>query len=1089
MDFKIKDGVLEEYTGRGGDVIIPDGVTKLKAGLFRHFRCGGQEIKSITLPASVVEIEEDFTYNWLYLEKINVDLNNPVFEVRNNMLINKNEHKIVLCTSYDKEELVVDDDIKVIGQDAFSRWQRIKTVRLPEGLEKIEGRAFGWNCDVERVYIPNSIRFLEYCYIQTNHTVEIHVNSLEEFIKIETYVFGFDWELYIGEKKVTEVQIPSAINSVSANIFARCKNIKRVVIEEGVSSIGKSAFENCENLEEVTIPNSVSVIGEDAFACCLSLRNVNLPEKITRIEGGTFYGCVSLTSIKIPSKVEYIGEYAFVYTSLSKIDIPKSVIIIEKYAFKGAKRYGDYFEQKNKIKVINVEDGNPVFYSSNGALVEKKKNGNIIVSVPQEGSQEFIISDEITGVREDAFEYTNGSIYMPKNYVPNGTMYNKFVKTIFESGFLKRQVKLPTFCTAALSDEEDCAYSIMYQSGKTWGDAIDDFCKKKEIDVCEIVSKLGELIKQGQKEKSVKQAIEFVLKQIDYLDGETVKKFYLALFETKSKALSILINDIKVQKMLLDGQILPEGKNEKKAYLNPIEKIVRENWKVSDATKKLQSIITSGIRYADSDGISSPEAVIMVIALYAEQLDDAPTHYTSYKTFYVHTHFDKIADQIASGLNKEELQELLEKLAYNDRYRKDGYLLPFGRYASLPQIRTLMTNMREWEKQGDIITRKKVITARGALMLSDYREVMIAIDRVDGLSYYASIRNLDEETLRDSVLAEFGFAENGEKIYDLGGRQVVISLKTDLSLSIFDMGTGKELKSLPKKGTDEKLYEKAKSDLSDLRRNIKKVIANRKNMLFVDYLEAQKYDAESWKKTYIKNPVLNAVACLVVWQQEEKTFVPTREGKLIDYNGMEIKITATDKIKIAHPIELPEKDVIGWQNYFVNNSLKQPFEQIWEPVYHKEDIRKDRYYGCIISIRRFFGKEKHGISVWGFTPYSYDFGFSLKDCELSHTADLERYIPGVDDDGTYELDDFMIKKFTRYTNHIIYLLDKWTIEGRIEKNDATIGNILDGFTVAQITNFISLALEKKSTASLAVLMDYKNKKFNGYDSMQEFTLD
>ena len=389
----------------------------------------------------------------------------------------------------------------------------------------------------------------------------------------------------------------------------------------------------------------------------------------------------------------------------------------------------------------------------------------------------------------------------------------------------------------------------------------------------------------------------------------------------------------------------------------------------------------------------------------------------------------------------------------------------------------------------EIITRKKVITARGALMLSDYREVMIAIDRVDGLSYYASIRNLDEETLRDSVLAEFGFAENGEKIYDLGGRQVVISLKTDLSLSIFDMGTGKELKSLPKKGTDEKLYEKAKSDLSDLRRNIKKVISNRKNMLFVDYLEAQKYDAESWKKTYIKNPVLNAVACLVVWQQEEKTFVPTREGKLIDYNGMEIKITATDKIKIAHPIELPEKDVIGWQNYFVNNSLKQPFEQIWEPVYHKEDIRKDRYYGCIISIRRFFGKEKHGISVWGFTPYSYDFGFSLKDCELSHSADLERYIPGVDDDGTYELGDFMIKEFTRYTNHIIYLLDKWTIEGRIEKNDATIGNILDGFTVAQITNFISLALEKKSTASLAVLMDYKNKKFTGYDSMQEFTLD
>ena len=68
-------------------------------------------------------------------------------------------------------------------------------------------------------------------------------------------------------------------------------------------------------------------------------------------------------------------------------------------------------------------------------------------------------------------------------------------------------------------------------------------------------------------------------------------------------------------------------------------------------------------------------------------------------------------------------------------------------------------------------------------------------------------------------------------------------------------------------------------------------------------------------------------------------------------------------------------------------------------------------------------------------------------------------------------------------------MDKWTIEERVAKNDASIGNILDGFTVAQILDFISLATEKKSTDSLAVLMDYKNKQFNEYDPMQEFTLD
>ena len=869
--------------------------------------------------------------------------------------------------------------------------------------------------------------------------------------------------------------------------------MKKIKLPESISRIEEGAFYGCKSLKEIIIPNSVSVIGEHAFDGCSSLKKIKLPENLSEIERYTFYDCFSLTDITIPSKVEFIGEYAFADTSLSKIDIPKSVATIEKCAFKST--WGSY-DQKNKLKTINVEDGNPFFYISNGALVERKKNDNIIIAVPQEWEEEFKLSDEITGVSKGVFKNTNiKSIYMPKNFVPDKKGFDDiYVKYSFEAGFLKREVKLPVFCTAALSDEEDCAYSIMYQSGKTWDDAIDNFFKNKEIDACKIVSKLSELIKQDRSENRVKKATkatEFILKHIDRLDSKTVKSFYLALFETKSKALSFLISDIQAQKVLLDGKILPEGKMVKKTYSNPIEKIVSENWKASDATNKLKSIITSGIRYADSDEVSSPEAVIMVIALYAEQMDYTPNCYSMYKTSYVHTHFNSIADQIAEGLNKEELQELLEDLAYNERYQKDGYLLPFGRYASLPQINALMTNMRDWEVwwRYSRIGRENIIIARGALMLSDHREAMLAIDKVNGLSYYASIRNTDENTLRDSVLAEFGLDEKGEKTYELGGNKAVISLMADLSLSIYDENAGKKVKSLPKKGADDKLYEKARNDLSDLRRNIKRVVTNRKNLFLEDFLEAKNYEVESWEKTYLGNPVLNAIASLIVWQQNKKTFVPTRNGKIINSTGAEVEISATDKIKIAHPIEMSEKDIAAWQNYFINNSLKQPFEQIWEPVYREGDIKNDRYKGCILPILRFSGKEKHGINAYGIGAYSEKFGFNLKDCELTCSTDIWRFVPGFTDDATYVLEDFTIKKFTRYTNHIIYLLDKWTIEERIGKNDATIGKVLDGFTVAQIMDLISLASEEKSPDSLAVLIDYKNKKFNDYDPMQKFILD
>ena len=50
---------------------------------------------------------------------------------------------------------------------------------------------------------------------------------------------------------------------------------------------------------------------------------------------------------------------------------------------------------------------------------------------------------------------------------------------------------------------------------------------------------------------------------------------------------------------------------------------------------------------------------------------------------------------------------------------------------------------------------------------------------------------------------------------------------------------------------------------------------------------------------------------------------------------------------------------------FTENKLKQPFEQIWEPVVDPNTVTKDRYKGCMIPYYRFTGKQKHGISVIG----------------------------------------------------------------------------------------------------------------------------
>ena len=60
-NFVIENGVLKEYTGSGGDVVIPEGVTSISWWTFEG--CSG--LTSVTFPGSIVEIGNDSVNTFL----------------------------------------------------------------------------------------------------------------------------------------------------------------------------------------------------------------------------------------------------------------------------------------------------------------------------------------------------------------------------------------------------------------------------------------------------------------------------------------------------------------------------------------------------------------------------------------------------------------------------------------------------------------------------------------------------------------------------------------------------------------------------------------------------------------------------------------------------------------------------------------------------------------------------------------------------------------------------------------------------------------------------------------------------------------
>ena len=168
------------------------------------------------------------------------------------------------------------------------------------------------------------------------------------------------------------------------------------------------------------------------------------------------------------------------------------------------------------------------------------------------------------------------------------------------------------------------------------------------------------------------------------------------------------------------------------------------------------------------------------------------------------------------------------------------------------------------------------------------------------------------------------------------------------------------------------------------------------------------------------------------------------------------------------------------EHYFTDNSLKQPFEQVWEPVADASLVKPGRYDGCTVPLYTLMNKEKHGIIMEGRSQ------ITLKDC----SADLI-YIEGHHDwyNNEFEVKNFTFKEYTRQVNHIVVHLDKATVTGRVKKDDVSAAQWFDRFTLAQIQSFIDLASENNAVNVLALLLEYKNTHFADFDPMAEFTLE
>lgn len=154
----IPNGIIEigpsAFSGCRGltNASIPNSVTTIWSGAFND--CDG--LTSVFIPSSVTLIGTGAYTNCDGLTSVKVDVNNSVYDSRNNCNAIIETSSNTLITGC--KETVIPHGVKSIANSAFNCVNGMDSIRIPYGVESIEGYAFSYCNDLKYIEIPNSVK-------------------------------------------------------------------------------------------------------------------------------------------------------------------------------------------------------------------------------------------------------------------------------------------------------------------------------------------------------------------------------------------------------------------------------------------------------------------------------------------------------------------------------------------------------------------------------------------------------------------------------------------------------------------------------------------------------------------------------------------------------------------------------------------------------------------------------------------------------------------------------------------------------------------------------------------------------------------
>lgn len=278
--------LLEYPCGKQGAYSVPNGVVSMK----RFDYCS--KLTEISIPHSVVNLEEAPFGHCASLTNINVDADNNNFCSINGVLCSKDKSVLIQYPCGNQGEYSIPSCIVTIGRGAFADCEGLTYVIISNNVIYIGAEAFSKCSNLKEINIPNSVS-------------TIGGKSFYFCTELESVIIG------------------DGVTTIQGAAFAGCESLTSINIGRSVASIGGGVFEGCSQLTEINVDTSNALFCSiDGVMFSKDKQELiiypngrqgaySIPAGVTTIKNSAFASCISITSIRIPEDVNQIEYYAF----------------------------------------------------------------------------------------------------------------------------------------------------------------------------------------------------------------------------------------------------------------------------------------------------------------------------------------------------------------------------------------------------------------------------------------------------------------------------------------------------------------------------------------------------------------------------------------------------------------------------------------------------------------------------------------------------------------------------------------------------------------------------------------------------------